>query len=144
LSISYSRSSQLVQTAAMRPMCTSEDKCKWFFTTIWFILLKQIIKVRHQITFTQLLPLYTCRIMVSNSQYYISCAWWVLDVASDPSCCPPGSPMGVLSPPLLQINCLSCSSLGRPGLLSSPSPNWPHFPQGPRTHPSLRLLHFLV
>jgi hypothetical protein len=105
-----------------RPVYTSEDEFKWFFTTTWFILLKQTIKVRHQITFTQLLPLYTSRIMVANSQYYVLCAWWVLDVASDPSCCPPGSPMGVFSPPLLQINCLSCSSLGGPGPPLCPPP----------------------
>jgi hypothetical protein len=33
----------------------------------------------------------------------------VLDVASDPSCCSPGSHMDISPLPLLQINCLSCS-----------------------------------
>jgi hypothetical protein len=75
------------------------------------------------------------------SQYYILRAWWVLDVALDPSCCPPGSPMGVLSPPILQINCFSCPSLGGPGPPFAPLPSWPHFPQGPRTRSSLRPPH---
>jgi hypothetical protein len=34
---------------------------------------------------------------------------------SDSCCCLPDCPMGVLPPPLLLINCLSCSSLGGPG-----------------------------
>ncbi len=113
-----------------RPVCTPEDECKWFFTTIWFILLKQTIKVRHKTTFTQSLLLYTSRAMVATSKYYVLCAWWVLDVASDPSCCPPGSPMGVLSPPLLQINCLSCSSLGGPGPPTASLPRVTPFPSG--------------
>ncbi len=97
-----------------------------------------VIKVRHRITFTQLL-LNTTRAMVTASQYYVLCAWWVLDVASDQSCCPPGSPMEVLPPPPLQINCLSRSPLGGPGTpLPPPFPWWPHFPQvHALTHPSV-------
>ncbi len=64
------------------------------------------------------------------SQYCVLCAWWDLDVALDPSCCPPGSPMGVLSPPLLQINCLSCSPLGGPGSPLAPLPKVTPFPVG--------------
>ncbi len=98
-------------------VCTSEDEWKWLFTTMWFILLKQIIKVRHQITYT--FTIYDGLGFVA-SQHYILCAWWVLDVALDQSCCPPGSPMNVSPLPLLQINCLSCSPLGGPGHLRPP------------------------
>jgi hypothetical protein len=58
----------------------------------------------------------------------------------NPSCYPPGSPMGVPPPPLLQINCLSCSSQGGPGPPFTPLPELTPFPQGPCTHPSLRPL----
>jgi hypothetical protein len=60
--------------------------------------------------------------MVTASQYYVLCACLVLDVALDPSCSHPSSPMGVSPPPLLQINCLSCSLPGGPGPPSAPSP----------------------
>ncbi len=73
------------------------------------------------------------RTTIIVSQYYVLCAWWVLDVASSPSGSPPGSPMDVMSPPLLQINCLSCSLLGGQGPPPPPPHSWwPHFPQGPR------------
>jgi hypothetical protein len=64
------------------------------------------------------------------SQCHIHCAWWVLDVASSPSGCPPGSPMDILSPPLLQIYCLSGSPLGGPGPPSTPLPMVTPFPSG--------------
>jgi hypothetical protein len=47
-----------------------------------------------------------------------------------PSCCPPGSPMGVSPLPLLQINCLSCSPQGGPGPPSAPLPIVSPFPSG--------------
>ncbi len=78
------------------------------------------------------------RAMITISHCYVFCAWWVVDVASSPSGSPPGSPMVVLSPLLLQINCLSCSPLGGPG---PPYPWWPHFPQGPRAPPPPCPLH---
>ncbi len=91
--------------------------------------------VRRQIKFT----LDTATIYTQNndhSQHYILCAWWVFDATPDLSCCLPACPMGVSSPPLLLINCLSYP----PRWASPPPPQpppmgWPHFPQGPRIHP---------
>ncbi len=125
----------------MQLLCTSEDECKWFFTTIWFILLKQIITVRHLILFT--FTIYN-EARTAVSQRYKLCAWWVLDVTSSPSGCPPGSPMDVLPLPLLQINCFSCYPLGGPGPPSAPLSMVTPFPSGSThslTSPSAAILH---
>ncbi len=72
-----------------------------------------------------------------HTQHYVLCAWWVLVVTSDSSSCLPARPMGVLFPPLLLINCLSCSSLGGPGPPSSPSNGLTPFPSGSSHSPAL-------
>jgi hypothetical protein len=69
-------------------------------------------------------------VKIAVSQCHILCAWWVLDVAWSPSGCPTGSPMDVLSSPLLQTYCLSCSPLGGPGLPSASLLMVTTFPSG--------------
>ncbi len=54
------------------------------------------------------------------------------------------SSVRLLSPPLLAVNCLSCSPLGGPGPPSSPHPRWPHFPRVPGTIPPLCQIHVQV
>ncbi len=77
------------------------------------------------------------------SQCHILCAWWVLDVASSQSSCPPSSPMDVLSPSLLQTNCLSCSPLGGPGPPSASQTMVTPFPSG-STHSLIPLSATLI
>jgi hypothetical protein len=79
--------------------------------------------------------------MVTIHSIYLLCARWVLFVTPDSSSHLPCCSMRLLPPPLLVINCLSCSLLGGPGPPSYLHPGWPHFPQAPGTFPILRRTH---
>ncbi len=101
------------------------------FIAMWFILLKQSrTMIRYLHMWHRALLLFTYRMAVIHSITY-SVPRWVLVVTPDSSSSLPGCSMGVLPPPLLLINCLSCSPLGGPGPPPSTPPCWPHFPQGP-------------
>jgi hypothetical protein len=114
--------------------CTSEDECKCFIA-IWFILLKQKANMTLRLQYTvswNINKIYTQG--VEHSQYITHSVHDgsslsrltllpILLVASW-GCCPP----------LLAVNCLSCSPLGGPG----PPPHFPylgcpHFPWAPGT-----------
>ncbi len=73
---------------------------------------------------------------------YALCAQRVSFFTPDSSSSLPVCSMRVLPPPLLLINCLSCSLSGGLGPPSFPLLAWPHFPQGPGTFPLLRRLHW--
>jgi hypothetical protein len=109
--------------------CTSEDDCKWFLTTIWFILLKQIIKLRN-CSWLQLLR-FNNELMCTMLHTLCMMESW----------CP-------VEPVLLffqlfygclltsaaadwQLILLSTGWAGPPPL--PPYSWWPHFPQGPGT-----------
>ncbi len=72
----------------------------------------------NMVTGALLLFTYIC----NYSQHYVLCARWVLVVTLDSSSSLLGCSMRVLPPPLLLINCLSCSPLGGPGPLPFPPP----------------------
>ncbi len=130
-----------------RPCCTSEDECKWFFTSIWFILLKQVNDSKTlDYGYTE-----HCYYLHTEWQLFTVlwlCAWWVLVVTPDSSSSLPGCSMRVLTPPLLLINCLSCSPLGGPGPPPFPSPGLTPFPSGSMHLPALSSAtvnaHFLL
>jgi hypothetical protein len=111
--------------------CTSEDECKWFFTTIWFILLKQIIKIRH----CSQLQLLSWKIAVVHNITYS---------VHDEVLMPHRAHLVVLlAPPWTSCHSLCCrlTAYLTPHWVSQvppPPPHswWPHFPQGPRTPPS--------
>jgi hypothetical protein len=67
---------------------------------------------------------------------YILCARWVLFITPDSSSSLPGCSIGVLPPPLLLINCLSCFPPGGPG---PPPPGLTPFPSGSRHLPASSL-----
>ncbi len=93
--------------------CTSEDECKWSFTTIWFFLLKQI---NRQDTIDD----YSCQGYSRSTCTMIH----TLCITRSWCCTEPillvfKHPMDVYPSPLLETNCLSYPLPGRPGL---PSP----------------------
>jgi hypothetical protein len=67
---------------------------------------------------------------------YKLCARWVLLVTPDSSSCLLGCSVRVLPPPLLLINCLSCSPLGGPGPPPFPPPGLTPFFSGSRHLPA--------
>ncbi len=74
--------------------------------------------------------------MVTIHSVYKLCAQWVLFVTPDSS---PGLPccsIRLLLPPLLVIDCLSCSLLGGPGSPHTPPPGLTPFPSGSRHLPA--------
>ncbi len=115
---------------------TSEDECKWFIA-IRLILLKQS-KIRQWDIWkwchgTSLLFTYKMVIIHSN---YVLCARWVHFVTPDSPSRLPCCSMRVLPPPLLVINCLSCSLHGGPGPPPFPPPGLTPFPSGSRHLPA--------
>ncbi len=90
--------------------------------------------MRYSDTGSGILVIFTYK-MVTIHSIYVLCAQWVLFVTPDSSSCLPCHSIRLLTPPLLVINCLSCSPLGGPGPPQFPHPGWPHFPQAPGTFP---------
>ncbi len=74
--------------------------------------------------------------MVTVHRNYVLYAWWVLFVTPDSSFRLPCCSMGVLPPPLLVINFLSCSLPGGPGPPPFPPPGLTPFSSGSRHLPS--------
>jgi hypothetical protein len=109
---------------------TPEDECKWFFTAIWFILLKQIDTVRHgpRLQSSRLQQLIAHD--THNDMYSVQ---GCLGVVTSPFPMPSdilgmSNLLHCLMPTARFLPCLA----GRASLFALHS-RWPHFPQGPRT-----------
>ncbi len=81
------------------------------------------------------LLLFTCKMAIIPSNYVL-CARWVLFVTPDSSSCLLCCSMRVLPPPLLVLNCLSCSPPGGLGPPPFPPPRLTPFPSGSRHLPA--------
>ncbi len=116
---------------------TTEDECKWFFSAIWFILLRQIGTVKHGSCYGywniwlgahNIHEIHTlCTNMAWCCEEPVSRAFWHLVTSN-------------LIHSLMPTARSFLRLAGRVPHLPQ-HPRWPHFRQGPLTPPSHRPLH---